>query len=682
MTGAFDSFADDNRWVAWRNEWRKDTLTKVPYGKGGKPALANDPGTWITRAEAEALFERMPHPDGGGIGIELGPCDVDLALGGVDLDTCIVDGKLAPWAAEVIERLKSYCEISPSSGGTKVYLLYSPCPELAALLGGQDGRSFKLHTGIKHPPAIELYLGRRYFAVTGKQSHKAYPSIRLVELEDLRWLIEVAGPAFAGTAEKPQPGRDQSRSALALRKAKELRAKYPDISFERFVELLGKDDPDIASWIAEKGDERQLRRVYDKAAPDEREPDITIKRAQWEGHEFIREASGRWFDEWRNELVRNEPDAAEPFSVIPSGRPSWASASPFVSHALARWHLQEMPEPAWLIDPWLPIGQVVGLYGTPGSRKSTLLLQWMIGACLQKSFGDRYLGPGPCYGLFCEDSEFEIARRAKAMLNAYGTDFSQMADCHAESLVGIPMTELVTFSRSALVTTAFWDRFIADLDRFRPRLVCLDVIADFFGGNEISRREVGAFMRLLDALAAERKFCLVYAAHPSLRGIATRTLSSGSTGWEGKTRARLTLADPEDDPDDPVPNQSDRRILTLAKANYAKTGTTLDLVFRNGLFVPDIPADRPTYERAAEQSKAERVFLACLREFTEQNRTVSASPSARNFAPKMFAASPTSEGCSPKELDRAMGVLFHRKEISSERYGPPNKGLTKIVKVE
>ena len=41
----------------------------------------------------------------------------------VDLDNCVKDGAVAPWAQEVVDRLCSYTELSPSGNGPRVMAL-------------------------------------------------------------------------------------------------------------------------------------------------------------------------------------------------------------------------------------------------------------------------------------------------------------------------------------------------------------------------------------------------------------------------------------------------------------------------------------------------------------------------------------------------------------------------------
>ena len=133
---------------------------------------------------------------------------------------------------------------------------------LREMMGTQHGRQFKRANGASHPPAIELYISNRYFAVTWERVESAPTELRTVELHDLRWLIEQAGPALAA---KTSGGKDGSRSAVAFRKGAALRQS--GATYEEMCEAL-RVDPETAEWYREKGEannQRELRRIWDKA---------------------------------------------------------------------------------------------------------------------------------------------------------------------------------------------------------------------------------------------------------------------------------------------------------------------------------------------------------------------------------------------------------------------------------
>lgn len=140
-----------DRWIGWSWRWRNEKWDKPPLRiDDGKAAKSNDPKTWCSfddaiKAHIEGRFD--------GIGITFGDCG-GKNLAGVDLDDVIQDGKLAPWAGWVIARLDTYCEISPSGSGVKLFCWGHLPP---GKRNDSDGRG------------VEMYDSGRYFTVTGRR---------------------------------------------------------------------------------------------------------------------------------------------------------------------------------------------------------------------------------------------------------------------------------------------------------------------------------------------------------------------------------------------------------------------------------------------------------------------------------------------------------------------------------
>lgn len=299
-TPTIAALADRPRWVAWRVDLDGGRPTKVPYAEVGRPAKVNDPSTWEIRQKAEEIARAIKSGDLGGVGLVLGDLGNGHALGGIDLDSCrSADGRLEPWAAEVIERFATYAEISPSNTGVKLFFLYPSrlLPELQAATGILNGRTWK-ETGGVHPPAIELCLARRYFTVTEQVLDEAQPGLRIIGLPELMWIITEAGPRLAGklppidpVASDPIVGAaiatacaanpllerrwsgdwagldDQSRSAKAMALVRGM--KRAGMSFEHACAALHLH-PETANWARENATDparRAFRRMWDKNEP-------------------------------------------------------------------------------------------------------------------------------------------------------------------------------------------------------------------------------------------------------------------------------------------------------------------------------------------------------------------------------------------------------------------------------
>ena len=153
-----------NQWVVWRLERRinKKTgearKTKVLYQPGnGRHAKANDPATWSSFADACAAYLQGGYA---GIGYVFSKDDPYV---GTDLDhyrdtEC---GAVATWAQEIVNRINSYAEVSPSGTGihslSKATLPRDPDPKK-----DQSGRRKAYGTG-----AVEVYSHSRFFTMTG-----------------------------------------------------------------------------------------------------------------------------------------------------------------------------------------------------------------------------------------------------------------------------------------------------------------------------------------------------------------------------------------------------------------------------------------------------------------------------------------------------------------------------------
>lgn len=134
------------QWVRWIYEERGGKPTKIPIQCDGTCAKSDDSQTWTTFGEV------VESQVGDGIGFVFTEEDPFI---GIDLDNCIADDVIKPWGQQFIDRFASYCEISPSRKGIKMWVK-----------GEYHGEG----TGKRRPykdGQVEMYASRRYFTVTG-----------------------------------------------------------------------------------------------------------------------------------------------------------------------------------------------------------------------------------------------------------------------------------------------------------------------------------------------------------------------------------------------------------------------------------------------------------------------------------------------------------------------------------
>jgi hypothetical protein len=142
-------------------------------------------------------------------------------LYGIDLDNCIADGELMPWAAEIVERFGgTYIETSPSGFGVKIWAVGDVKRGLSKRLGDKAAIAGRV-------PGVEIYGRGRYFAFTGQGWYAEEPT---PQDESLAWLLAKYWPTTpALVAAVPTPPSRQVGSVVD-RAAKYLAKVPPAVS--------------------------------------------------------------------------------------------------------------------------------------------------------------------------------------------------------------------------------------------------------------------------------------------------------------------------------------------------------------------------------------------------------------------------------------------------------------------
>jgi len=236
----------------------------------------------------------------------------------------------------------------------------------------------------------------------------------------------------------------------------------------------------------------------------------------------------------------------------------------------------------WLVQDWIPIGGVTGLYADGGVGKS-LLMQQLLTCCATAT---PWLGmdvrPGFAFGMFCEDDRDELHRRQEAINRACGVSMCHLELLRYSSRVGFDNL-LMTFSdRNQGELTKLFSSLVQFLTQHQPRLVVIDTIADTFGGDEVKRAHARQFVQGVGGNIARAFGCaVVMIGHVSMAGMASGGGTSGSTAWNNTFRSRMYLTKPKDADGN---EDADKRLLSRKKANYAPTNADLQLVWQDGCF--------------------------------------------------------------------------------------------------
>lgn len=304
----------------------------------------------------------------------------------------------------------------------------------------------------------------------------------------------------------------------------------------------------------------------------------------------------------------------------------------------AAWEGEPIPEREWLVHNLIPFREVVGLYGEGGLGKSLLAQQ----LCVSCSTGTPFLGRETrrvrVMAVFCEDDGSELQRRHGEILRAGGLAYSSTSGHlritsrkSEENALGIWNSQKRTMEASPL-----WEVLRREAKEFGAGLVILDTLGDIFAGNENDRAEVTGFMtRCVNRLAEDVGATVLLLAHPSTSGARLRNGQSGSTAWNGKFRARLSLTKGT--------GENDRQ-LRIEKANYGPAGGVIKIRRERGIFLPaeaswaDAPLQQivPHLDDATEQAVAAAVVAL-------SGEKLSMARNSPYYAPAVFKQRKTPE---------------------------------------
>lgn len=202
------------RWLGWNWAKRKKKWTKPPIAVvGGGAGSHSDPDTWAGYADALSAY-RDPARRLAGMGFALTakaktgevigePCEI----AGIDIDRCVdpETGEVSAWALDVVARMNTYAERSPSGTGIRI-LFRGRLPE-----GGRR----------RDDLGFECYDSNRYLTITGRRLPDAPAVImdRAAEAAALHAELFPPKPKPQGPAAKPQPVNVDDEALLKAARA-------------------------------------------------------------------------------------------------------------------------------------------------------------------------------------------------------------------------------------------------------------------------------------------------------------------------------------------------------------------------------------------------------------------------------------------------------------------------------
>jgi RecA-family ATPase len=343
---------------------------------------------------------------------------------------------------------------------------------------------------------------------------------------------------------------------------------------------------------------------------------------------------------------------------------------------MASWDTTPAPERDWAVENRIPMYQPHLTTGHGAIGKSLLELMRAVAHVLGKPWLGMPVRQGPVIYMGAEDDADELHRRLESILKYYGATFADVINnLHLLSYAGEECLLGIPDNKSGIIRpTDLFQQLQDDAIKINPVSVTIDTLTDVYAGDEVDRNQTTQFVKLLTGMAIKARCSVAILAHPSNAGLATGSGISGSTGWHNKVRSRLYMKAPTTAKGEEM--DSDVREIQFLKNNYGKQGDSLQVRWKNGVFVlENAPGG---LEKVAQDQNDEQRFLDLLKKYEERGRNMSSNPaSAKGYAPRAFAAEKSS--VSAKRFEQAMERLFEARKIHVQPYGSPSKGWSKIA---
>lgn len=315
--------------------------------------------------------------------------------------------------------------------------------------------------------------------------------------------------------------------------------------------------------------------------------------------------------------------------------------------------------PRFVWGQYLPRGVVSMLGAHGGTGKSMVAL--MLAVAVASGRGELFGQPcdqGHAVFISLEDGRAIVRHRLATICKEWNTAPELLAD-RLTIADGTDWPELFSADRrdDGQVTPTYWElRNLAQ----GADLVLIDNASDGFGGDEIQRRQVRAFIRSLAAIAKAENTALLLLAHVDKS--TSKKLNqdgegySGSTAWHNSVRSRLFME-----------RVSDGGLrIAHQKANLGQTAELLNLVWpKDGL--PEVAHTMAPEGLAFANEQHTKNLLRLIAEFGERGEHVTSATTSRTNAAKLLGQEPS----YPKSLKPAEVFDLLRR---AERAGYLEKG--------
>lgn len=491
------SMKAERRWVLWRFEQRNGKWTKSPINaRTSTNAKSNDSTTWATFDEAVAAFRR-----GGvdGIGFMLGD-----GWSGIDLDDHLDgDGRITPFAEDVLRRFNSYHEVSPSGEGVKLFI-----------------RGTIEHGHADHDAGIEVYCSGRYFTVTGSKPSDAPDEVHDRQSELILLVNELRPRQKHPASPAWQQFSDSEKALAALDNLNPSRADGYHEWIKVGMALHSADASLLAAWNR-----------WSSQSPKHDEHCCARAWASFGRSGYTLASLVYWADEdspgWRERYQINDahdhtrPRDQSAYESSPSKSPPMRSVRDLVGG------FQTMREP--IIYGLLREGETMNLIAASKVGKSWLATLLAIAFATRRKWLGRFDTAGG--DVLIVDNELHAetsAYRIPAVANANAIRLDEYADhVFVMNLRG----ELLSLPQLASILDA--------VEPGRFKLIILDAFYRFLppGTDENDNGAMATLYNLLDRVAAKLKCAIVCIHHASKGNQSGKAITDVGAGAGSMSRA-------------------------------------------------------------------------------------------------------------------------------------------------
>lgn len=623
VAGIPASMLDTPRWAPWRAVWndKKKKYEKIPHRADRPQYGLSSLSTrgWTTFHDAMRAYQRQPDKFAG-VGYLMTGAH---GLVAVDLDKCVKGGEIAPWAAEVMAKLDSYTEISPSGNGLRI------------MIEGEVDRDWT-----NHEVGIEVYGGEeaRFVTITGAKVDGSSPRVRkprpgamdsivaryrkvkaVAEVEDLHLppllgdhelpeLDEIDLPPHAKNflLEGPAPGSDRSRQLFATCIA----LNQAGLTRQEVLSILEANEHVMEAAMDHR------KQDYDKTLRYLWKHHCTAGAARAEG---LRQLDLAQFDELEAlEGVEDEQeggamargdndrgsDPADDFDVLeddfgdllgePAPPPKPVKVPRFTPLA-ADAFMQRKPG-RWIIKGVLPQAGLVLVYGDSGAGKTFLVLDLVGAVARGADWREHKTAQGRVVYIVAEG-----ATGFKGRLDAY---------CQFHGVDPAQLDLLVIPDVPNLLDKSHIKELILALKKAGPvSIVVVDTYArTMAGGNENDAKDTGQAVAHCDA---------IHRATGALVLLVHHSGKDGSKGARGSGALRAA-ADAELE----VVQLRDYRVATVTKMKDGEDGKEYAFRLNEVVLGQDEDGDPITSCTVEARTTQPRHTLVQRRPLTERQRMV------------------------------------------------------------